>query len=160
VYNGALHTITVNVEGYMTYTENLEIPQASEKQLIIHDIPLVKTETGAKIVLNNIFFDFNKSTLRPSSYKSLNNLLTTMKRYPAMEIEISGHTDNVGSMNYNQRLSDSRAKVVLEFLVRNGIPARHVSSYGRSFRQPIATNETNAGRQLNRRTEIKILKVK
>ena len=160
VYNGALHTITVNVEGYMTYTENLEIPHASEKQLIIHDIPLVKTETGAKIVLNNIFFDFNKSTLRPSSYKSLNNLLTTMKRYPAMEIEISGHTDNVGSMNYNQRLSDSRAKVVLEFLVRNGIPARHVSSYGRSFRQPIATNETNAGRQLNRRTEIKILKVK
>ena len=158
VYNGAFHTITVTVDGYMTYTESFEIPHSEKKQVVIHDIPLVKAQTGAKIVLNNIFFDFNKSTLRPSSYKALNNLLTTMKRYPAMEIEISGHTDNVGSMNYNQKLSDTRAKVVLEFLVRNGIPARHLSSYGRSFRQPIATNETNGGRQLNRRTEIKILK--
>jgi OOP family OmpA-OmpF porin len=83
-----------------------------------------------------------------------------MKKYPEMAIEISGHTDNVGSMAYNQRLSESRANVVKDYLVRNGIPAKRVGAYGRSFRQPIASNDTNVGRQLNRRTEIKILRMK
>jgi OOP family OmpA-OmpF porin len=83
-----------------------------------------------------------------------------MKRYPDMSIEISGHTDNVGTMAYNQRLSESRALVVKDYLVRNGIAAKRIGSYGRAFRQPIASNDTHEGRQLNRRTEIKILRMK
>jgi outer membrane protein OmpA-like peptidoglycan-associated protein len=160
VFNGATHTMVVNLDGYMTYTAQINIPETKEKLEIVHDVPLVKAEKGAKIVLNNIFFDFNKSTLRPSSYKSLNTLLSTLKRYPSMAIEISGHTDNVGTMDYNQKLSDQRAAVVKEYLVRNGIASKRIGSYGRSFRQPIASNDTPEGRQLNRRTEIKILKMK
>jgi outer membrane protein OmpA-like peptidoglycan-associated protein len=160
VFNGAMHTMVVNLDGYLTFTTQIHIPDAPEKFEIIQDIPLVKAEKGAKIVLNNIFFDFDKSTLRPASFRSLNSLLAVMKKYPEMAIEISGHTDNVGSMAYNQRLSESRANVVKDYLVRNGIPAKRVGAYGRSFRQPIASNDTNVGRQLNRRTEIKILRMK
>jgi outer membrane protein OmpA-like peptidoglycan-associated protein len=83
-----------------------------------------------------------------------------LKEYPEMMIEISGHTDNVGSMDYNQALSENRAKVVKEYLVRNGIAAKRLASYGRSFRQPIASNDTHEGRQINRRNEIKILRMK
>jgi outer membrane protein OmpA-like peptidoglycan-associated protein len=149
----------VNVEGYLVHTAQVTIPDGLNKAEVVHNVPLIKTEKGAKIVLNNIFFDFNKSTLRPNSYKSLNSLLSTMKRYPNMAIEISGHTDNVGSMSFNQRLSDNRASVVRDFLVRNGIEPKRVGAFGRSYRQPIASNDTPQGRQLNRRTEIKILKL-
>lgn len=159
VFNGATYQIVVNVDGYLTYTTRITVPEGKEKLTIEQDIPMIKAEKGAKIVLNNIFFDFNKSTLRPASYKSLNNLLSTLKRYPQMAIEISGHTDNVGSMAFNQKLSESRANVVRDYLIRNGIDAKRLGAFGRSFRQPIATNDTPAGRQLNRRTEIRILKV-
>jgi outer membrane protein OmpA-like peptidoglycan-associated protein/tetratricopeptide (TPR) repeat protein len=160
VFNGASHTLVVNKEGYLTYTEDINIPLINEKLDIVKDIPMVKAEKGAKIVLNNIFFDFNKSTLRPASYKSLNSLLNTLKKYPIMNIEISGHTDNVGSSKYNQKLSDNRSKVVKDYLVRNGISSSRIAAVGKSFREPIATNDTNEGRQLNRRTEIKILRMK
>lgn len=160
VFNGAVYNITVNAEGFLTHTAQINVPEGANKNEIIHDVALIRAEKGAKIVLNNIFFDFNKSTLRPNSYKSLNTLLSTMKRYPMMAIEISGHTDNVGSMSFNQRLSDARAGVVRDFLVRNGIDSKRVGAFGRSYRQPIASNDTPQGRQLNRRTEIKILKLK
>lgn len=159
VFNGALHTMVVDVPGYMTFTQEIHVPDSSKKYELIVDVPLVKAERGAKIVLNNIFFDFNKSTLRPSSFRSLNSLLSMMKRYPEMSIEISGHTDNVGSMAYNQKLSESRALIVKDYLVRNGISSKRIGAYGRSFRQPIASNDTHEGRQLNRRTEIKILRM-
>lgn len=160
VFNGAIYNITVNAEGFLTHTAQITVPEGVDKNEIIHDVALIRAEKGAKIVLNNIFFDFNKSTLRPNSYKSLNTLLSTMKRYPMMAIEISGHTDNVGSMSFNQRLSDARANVVRDFLIRNGIDPKRVGAFGRSYRQPIASNDNPQGRQLNRRTEIKILKLK
>ena len=160
VFNGAPHTMVVSKEGYLTYTQEVNIPIVKDKLEIIQDIPLVKAEKGAKVVLSNIFFDFNKATLRPNSYKSINTLMSTLKRYPLMVIEISGHTDNVGSAKYNQKLSDNRTKVVKDYLVRNGIDASRLAAVGKSFREPIATNDTNEGRQLNRRTEIKIIRMK
>ncbi|MEX1189358.1 MAG: OmpA family protein [Bacteroidia bacterium] len=160
VFNGALHTMVVNMDGYMTYTSQIHIPNEPTKFEITEDIPLIKAEKGAKMVLNNIFFDFDKATLRPSSFRSLSTLLNMMKRYPDMSIEISGHTDNVGTNDYNQKLSENRANVVKEYLVRNGISPKRIGAYGRSFRQPIASNDTNEGRQINRRTEIKILRMK
>jgi outer membrane protein OmpA-like peptidoglycan-associated protein/tetratricopeptide (TPR) repeat protein len=159
VFNGAVHTMVVDVPGYMTHTQEIHIPISDQKLEVTIEIPLVKAEKGAKFVLNNIFFDFNKSTLRPSSFRSLNSLLSMMKRYPEMAIEISGHTDNVGTMAYNQKLSESRAIIVKDYLVRNGISSKRIGAYGRSFRQPIATNDSHEGRQLNRRTEIKILRM-
>ena len=83
-----------------------------------------------------------------------------MQKHPGLEIEISGHTDNIGTMAYNQRLSESRALVVRAYLIRNGIAASRLKAGGRSFKEPIATNDTSEGRQLNRRTEIKIIGAK
>lgn len=159
VFNGTTYQMVVEVDGYLTYNTKITVSTGQEKQVIEQDIPMIKAEKGAKIVLSNIFFDFNKSTLRPESFKSLNNLLNTLRRYPQMAIEISGHTDNVGSMAFNQTLSESRANVVREHLIRNGIDPKRLEASGRAFREPISSNNTAEGRQLNRRTEIKILKV-
>lgn len=160
VFNGAVYTIQVQVEGYLAFSAQVSVPVGTEKHTVKQDIALIRAEKGARAVLNNIFFDFNKSTLRPNSYKTLNTLLQMMKKNPDMVIEVSGHTDNVGSMSFNQKLSESRAQVVREFLIRNGIEGKRVGAYGRSFRQPIASNDTPEGRQLNRRTEIKIVRMK
>ena len=76
-----------------------------------------------------------------------------------MVVEISGHTDNVGRMDYNQKLSENRSNVVRDYLVRNGINPKNIAAFGRSFRQPIASNDTEQGRQMNRRTEFKIVRM-
>lgn len=159
VHSGASLLISVQLNGYLNYSEQINIPESSKRQEIVHDIALVRAEKGAKVVLSNIFFDFNKSTLRPTSYKALNSLLSMLKQYPTMVVEISGHTDNVGSMDYNQKLSENRANVVRDYLVRNGINSKNIAAFGRSFRQPIASNDTEQGRQMNRRTEFKIVRM-
>jgi outer membrane protein OmpA-like peptidoglycan-associated protein/tetratricopeptide (TPR) repeat protein len=160
VFNGASLSIQVDAEGYLPYSAQLQIDTSLRKQEISFDIPMVRIEKGSKMVLKNIFFDFNKSTLRPASYKTLNSLLVTLTKNPNIDIEISGHTDNIGSNTYNQGLSENRAQVVKAYLIRNGIAASRLKATGRSFSQPISTNDTPEGRQLNRRTEIKILRVK
>jgi outer membrane protein OmpA-like peptidoglycan-associated protein len=160
VFNGTVVNVQVEAEDYLTYNARLEVPAGAAKSTLEFDIFMSKAEQGMKIVMNNVFFDFNKSTLRPTSFKSLKNLLNVMRRYPLMQIEVSGHTDNVGTEVYNQTLSENRAKTVKEYLVRNGISESRVSSIGKSFKEPIASNDSNEGRQLNRRTEIRITKVK
>jgi OOP family OmpA-OmpF porin len=116
-----------------------------------------KFEVGEKIVLNNIFFDFNKATLRPESYTELNRLVKQLKDMPTVKIEISGHTDNIGSAAYNKTLSESRAKSVVNYLLQNGIDKSRLTYVGYGFDQPIASNSTDEGRQKNRRTEFKVL---
>jgi outer membrane protein OmpA-like peptidoglycan-associated protein len=159
VHSGACLTMSVELNGYLNYSEQINIPESTKRQEIVHDIALVRAEKGAKVVLSNIFFDFNKSTLRPNSCKALNSLLSMLKQYPTMVVEISGHTDNVGSMEYNQKLSENRTNVVRDYLVRNGINPKNIAAFGRSFRQPIASNDTEQGRQMNRRTEFKIVRM-
>jgi len=111
------------------------------------------------IVLNNIFFNYNKATLRPESKTELENLIKLMNDNPNIKIEISGHTDNIGSAAYNQKLSESRAKAVVDYLIEHGIERSRLSYRGYGFDKPIAPNDTEEGRQLNRRVEFKIIKV-
>ena len=123
------------------------------------------TETVSKqvgneetIVLKNIYFDFGKATIQEQSTPELNRLITFMKMNKAVKIEISGHTDNVGAISVNQRMSTSRAKAVYDYLISNGIVASRLSYKGVGYAQPIADNSTEEGRQQNRRVEFKILK--
>ena len=109
------------------------------------------------IVLNNIFFNYNKATLRPESKTELENLIKLMNDNPNIKIEISGHTDNIGSASYNQKLSESRAKAVVDYLIEHGIERSRLSYMGYGFEKPIASNDTEEGRQLNRRVEFKII---
>lgn len=112
---------------------------------------------GATFVLENIFFDFDKSVLLQQSYKELRDLVDILNRYPKMKIEVGGHTDGRGSVDYNLRLSESRAKSVVEYLEEKGIDSRRLQYKGYGKSRPIDTNDTDEGRARNRRVEFTIL---
>ena len=108
-------------------------------------------------MLKNIFFDFDQASLREESFTELNRLYELLINNTNLKIEVSGHTDNKGSKSYNKRLSLNRAKSVVQHLLDKGIDKKRMVSKGYGFDRPIATNETEEGRQLNRRTEFKII---
>ncbi|HON19224.1 MAG TPA: OmpA family protein, partial [Salinivirgaceae bacterium] len=156
--SGRNYAMMVKATDYLHHSENFNIPEATGYQEITKNVMLNKLAVGAKVVLNNIFFDFGKSTLHPSSYPELERIITMMNAYKTLVIEISGHTDNVGSAASNKRLSEQRAKAVVDYLVSKGIPASRLQYKGYGFEQPIADNSTEEGRAANRRVEFKILK--
>lgn len=155
--SGKNYGIAVKAEGYLFHSENFDIPLAATYQEVIKDVQLKNVQVGQKIVLRNIFFDFDKATLRPESTNELERLIKLLTDVPTLKIEISGHTDNKGSAQYNQTLSESRSKSVVEYLISKGIAKERLEYKGYGLTQPIAPNESDEGRQLNRRTEFKIL---
>jgi outer membrane protein OmpA-like peptidoglycan-associated protein len=157
--SGKNYGIAVKKDGYLFHSENFIIPENAVYQEIQKDIYLKPIKIGQSIVLRNIFFDFDKATLRPESKTELDNLIKLMNDNPNIKIEISGHTDNIGSAAYNQKLSEARAKAVVDYLVEHGIDRSRLSYIGYGFEKPIATNDTEEGRQLNRRVEFKIIQV-
>ena len=122
------------------------------------DLTKVILEEGKIIPLKNIFFDTDKAELLPRSYVELNKLLQLMYKHPKMVIEIAGHTDSIGDHLYNISLSQNRAKAVADYLISNGIDKARTSFKGLGSKQPIASNENEAGRQLNRRVEFLIIR--
>ncbi len=154
---GKNYGISVQVDEYLFHSENINISEAVVSREIINDIKLKKVEVGESIVLNNIFFDTGAATLRPESYAELGVLNKLMLDNPSIKIEISGHTDNVGSAAINQRISEQRARSVVEFLIERGIDRDRLTYKGYGFDKPIAPNDTPEGRQLNRRTEFEII---
>jgi outer membrane protein OmpA-like peptidoglycan-associated protein len=111
---------------------------------------------GERIILKNIFFENEKSTLLPQSYTELDRLVQYLKLNPNKKIEISGHTDNIGSESLNKNLSEARAKSVADYLIRQGIDKTNINYKGFGSLKPIATNITEDGRQKNRRVEFTI----
>ncbi len=154
---GKNYGISVRAEDYLFHSENIDISESTVSREIINDIRLKKVEVGESIVLNNIFFDTGEATLRPESYAELGILYSMMTDNPSLKIEISGHTDNVGSAVLNQRLSEERARAVVDFLVERGVDPDRLTYKGYGFERPIASNETAEGRQQNRRTEFEIV---
>ncbi len=154
---GKNYGISVNKQDYLFHSENFDIPEDAVAKQIKKDILLKKVEVGTRIVLNNIFYDFNKATLRPESEAELDRLYKLLNENPTLKIEISGHTDNVGSASYNQKLSESRAKSVVNYLLDKGIDKTRLTFKGYGFNRPVAGNDTEDGRQQNRRTEFEIL---
>ena len=144
-------------------------PSLEEIDLIVEEVPedsvpevvyfenITDVKLGDKIILKNIFYDFDKSTLRPESIEELEKLLDFLNKRPTLRIEISGHTDNKGSARYNKKLSDERAKSVVTYLVNKGIDINRLEAKGYGFDEPIATNDTDEGRQMNRRTEFMVI---
>lgn len=127
-------------------------------RIIERDLYLVPIEVGRVVRLNNVFFDFNKATLKPESFPELDRVVEFLNENPKVEIQLSSHTDALGSDEYNQKLSDERAGSVKKYFISRGISVEKVGvkSFGES--QPIADNETEEGRQLNRRVEFTVLK--
>lgn len=115
-------------------------------------------EEGQSIVLQNIFFDFNKTTLLPESFPELNKVVSFILENNIQLIEIGGHTDSEGTEAYNQKLSDGRAKSVVDYLITQGVPSTRLQSHGYGELKPIDTNRTEEGRAINRRVEFTLLK--
>ncbi len=115
-------------------------------------------KVGERIVLKGIYFDFNSAVIKPTSYPVLDDAARVLKAKPKMRVEISGHTDSIGSDTYNQKLSYQRANAVKDYLMRyHNIESSKLVVVGYGESQPIADNRTKAGRDLNRRIEFKIL---
>lgn len=119
---------------------------------------LEQIEEGGKLTLKNIFFDFDKTELLPKSFIELDKLYEFIQEQDIRLVEISGHTDSKGNDEYNYKLSDARAKAVVDYLINRGIEKERLTSVGYGESQPIDTNSTDAGRANNRRVEFKILK--
>lgn len=154
---GKNYGITVKAENCLFYSENVDLTNAAGYNETVKDIELMKIEVGSKVVLKNIFFDSGKSTLRPESEPELANLLKFMTEIPTLKIEISGHTDNVGSAAVNKKLSEARAKAVVDYMITKGVATDRMTYKGYGFDQPVASNDTAEGKQQNRRTEFKVL---
>lgn len=154
---GKNYGISVRRDGYLFHSENFIIEQNADYQEFVKDVALKKVEVGSVIVLRNIFFDFDKATIRPESANELDRLVKLLNDNPTIKIELGSHTDSKGSDEYNMKLSDNRSKSVVSYLIGKGISADRLTAKGYGETKPIDTNDTDAGRQNNRRTEFKIL---
>jgi len=154
---GKDYGIAVKAENCLFYSDNIKIGNTKGYKEIVKDIELQRISVGSKVILKNIFFASGKAKLTKSSETELQNLLKLMNDIPALKIEVSGHTDNVGKASSNKSLSKRRAKAVVDFLVKNGVASDRMVYKGYGFEQPIASNKTKEGRQQNRRTEFKVI---
>lgn len=156
---GANYGFLAQKENFFSVSDNMDLNDLKEYKELERNLYLAPLVTGQTIRLNNLFFDTGKSDLRKESYSELNRTVELMKLYLTMTVEISGHTDIVGGDAENQILSENRAKAVANYLTSHGIDASRVQSKGYGKTKPISTNDTEQGRQLNRRVDFTIIKM-
>ena len=151
------YMIDLRATGYLSEVRRIDVPDNWSKDVYNLNIELIKVKIGKKVVLNNILFETGKSILTQSSYTELDRLFNIMTENAMMKIEISGHTDKTGSEPLNFKLSQDRAKAVVDYLVKKGVSQSRIEFKGYGSLQPISDNATAAGRAKNRRVEFKIL---
>ena len=144
-------------EGILFFSENFPLSNKNPDSTYNIDIPLQPLEANATIVLKNIFFDSKMFEIKTESTPELDNLVQLLKDNPALKIQITGHTDNVGRAEDNILLSDNRAKAVVTYLTTKGINPARLSYKGFGSTQPLDSNTTEEGRAKNRRTELKVI---
>ena len=154
---GKDYAFNVNKKGYLFYSDNFLLSQQSPDSTHEKNIALSPIEKDASIVLKNIFFETSKFNLKPESQAELDKLIQLLNDNPTLKIEISGHTDSIGKAPDNLKLSQNRAKAVVDYLISKKIPATRLVSKGYGSTKPVANNKTEEGRALNRRTEMKVL---
>lgn len=158
IHTGGNVLLNVSHPDYPFYSENFQVEKSyTELSPFLKDIALQPTDVGTVVTLRNVFFDFDKAELKPESFVELDKLVAYL-RTNSIRIEIGGHTDDQGSDDYNDRLSENRAKAVYDYLVAKGIPADRLQYKGYGKRVPVADNATEEGRAANRRTEFKIVR--
>ena len=143
--------------GYDIYTFELPEEIRSDSADYLATVDVVELAPGDAVVLQNIQFEFNSSALTADSESGIQILVAFLKRNPELKVELAGHTDNVGSENYNQKLSADRAETVRKALIANGIDEARLTAKGYGASKPLAPNDTETNRALNRRTEMIII---
>lgn len=154
------YLIRANADHFFAQSENLNLDSLRKLgyKEIHKDLYLVPIEIGAVVRLNNVYFDFDKWNLRPESFVELDRVVKMLADNPAIEIEMSAHTDSRGSDDYNFKLSDNRARSVMEYILSKGIATSRIRSQGYGETKPVVPNDSDENRQLNRRVEFTILK--
>jgi outer membrane protein OmpA-like peptidoglycan-associated protein len=155
---GEAYSFLASREGFYPVSENIDLSKVTGYQEIERDLYLAPLEVGEVIRLNNLFFDFNKSLLRNESVAELDRVISLLKNNPAMNIEIGGHTDNIGDDAVNNKLSLDRATAVKTYLEKGGVGAGRIVSRGYGKTKPVSPNTSDEGRQKNRRVEFVIIK--
>lgn len=155
---GSGYALYVTRTGYLFRSLHFNYADDKDYEPIIVDIQLEKAREGSESVLNNIFFDFDKYELRPESRTELEKLARFLRENANLRIELSGHTDNVGSEEYNRGLSQKRCDAVVQYLTSQGLAGSRLVAVGRGSSQPVASNETEEGRQMNRRITFRVLR--
>jgi outer membrane protein OmpA-like peptidoglycan-associated protein/tetratricopeptide (TPR) repeat protein len=156
---GKDYTFTVNRKGYLFYSSAYALSSAAPDSTYIKNIALEPIKLASSFVFTQVLFDNNSFALLPASLPELNKLVQILEENPSMHIQISGYTDNVGKTSDNLILSANRAKSIVNYLSGKGIATERLSYKGFGSDNPIATNETAAGRSLNRRTSFTITKL-
>jgi outer membrane protein OmpA-like peptidoglycan-associated protein len=151
------YMFTASAEGYLNATDSVEVA-SEELTPVIKDIFMQPIEVGLTVRLKNIYFDFDKTTLKKESFVELNKVVDFLKQNSHVEIEISGHTDSKGSDDYNLNLSQGRSQAVVDYIVSQGIDQFRMTAHGYGETKPIDSNDTDAGRANNRRVEFTIVK--
>src|SRR5215216_4663400 len=154
------YVIRATADKFFAQSENLNLDSLVKVgyKEIHKDLYLVPIEVGQVVRLNNVFFDFDKWDLRPESFVELDRVVKLLTENPNIVIEMSAHTDSYGSDDYNIKLSDNRARSVMEYILGKGIDPSRISSKGYGETKPVAPNDTPENRQLNRRVEFTIVK--
>ena len=158
---GKNYGITTKIDGYVGTSQNIDLSKiTNNKYLEIEgkDMTVKPVEVGVKVEMNNIFFEFAKAELKPESFPELNRIATFFKSNTKIVSEISGHTDNVGSDEVNNKLSQERADVVRNYLLTQGVPAERLTAKGYGKNKPKVANDTPENQAINRRVEFEILK--
>jgi OmpA-OmpF porin, OOP family len=155
---GAEYALYVNKPGYLFKSLNFNYSEVRDFQPITLDIELERVTEGTIAILQNIFFDVDKYELKEKSKTELQKISRFLNDNPTVRVEIGGHTDNVGAIGYNKQLSEKRAQSVYQYLISNGIDAKRLIPKGYGPEKPVSTNETEDGRQANRRIEFKIVR--
>jgi outer membrane protein OmpA-like peptidoglycan-associated protein/Tol biopolymer transport system component len=152
------YALNVSAKGYLFSSDHFAFRgEHSRTDPFRRDIPLERIRPGTRVVLNNIFFETDSHALLPASRAELDRVLDFLESHPSLSVEIGGHTDERGSPEHNQLLSERRAASVVAYLVEGGVDPGRLRPKGYGEREPVADNETDTGRALNRRTELKIL---
>ncbi len=149
------YAFNVNRKGYLLYSENYHISKNIDSAFVA-DIPLQPIESKAMVVLKNVFFGTNETTLKPESIVELDQVVSLLKENQGVRILITGHTDNVGKPEDNLKLSTGRALSVVNYLLSKGVSKDRLAHKGFGATKPIANNETEEGRAKNRRTELEV----
>jgi len=152
------YVMTATAEGFLNASDSLEIGADDNVDQFSKDLYLQPIEVGLTVKLKNIYFDNDKTTLKPESFIELNKVLDFLTTNPKISVEIGGHTDANGSDAHNATLSQGRSEAVVEWLIGQGIDVSRLSAQGYGESKPIDTNDTKEGQANNRRVEFTVMK--
>jgi outer membrane protein OmpA-like peptidoglycan-associated protein len=153
---GKKYAFNAQENGYYPISQNIDLTKIDSYKEIYVDLLLTPIEKGAEIILNNLFFEYNKTDLIDDSFAELDNLIIFLKENIETKIDIIGYTDNRGNDSYNINLSKQRADEVKKYLISKGINETRLTTIGKGKANPIVNNDTEENRAKNRRVEFQI----